>query len=55
MAYTRITWINDETPLDADNLNRMESGIEEAVDGSSIDPEVLSLYAALGWIDPNGE
>lgn len=31
MAYTKTNWINGETPLNADNLNNMEKGIEEAV------------------------
>lgn len=32
--YDRITWQNDGvTPLNANNLNRMESGIKDACDG----------------------
>lgn len=53
MAYQRTTWINNETPLDAENMNRIEGGIEEAIDNSEIDSTVLSLYASLGWINPN--
>lgn len=31
MNYTRITWANNSTPaIDADNLNRIEGGIEKA-------------------------
>lgn len=30
MAYTRTVWENNVTPLNADNLNNMELGIENA-------------------------
>ena len=31
MAYTKTTWVNDESPdIDADNLNKMEQGIYDA-------------------------
>ena len=48
MAYTKITWVNGETPLNATNLNRMEDGISEAV----IDPAVLAVAVSMGWTDP---
>lgn len=32
MAYDKTTWINDTTPLNADNLNHIEDGIEEAME-----------------------
>ena len=28
MAYTKTTWVNGETPINADNLNNIENGIE---------------------------
>ena len=30
MAYTRTNWVNDSTPLNAEHLNNIEDGIEEA-------------------------
>ena len=30
-TYKKITWVNDSTPLNADNLNRMEAGISDAL------------------------
>ena len=29
MAYTKTTWVNGETPINADNLNNIESGIKD--------------------------
>lgn len=29
MAYNKTTWVNDETPLNAENMNKIESGIEQ--------------------------
>lgn len=55
VSYTRITWVNEETPLNANNMNRMEEGIEEAIDSTAIDPAVLTQYAALGWTEPDEE
>lgn len=48
MAYSRVTWVNEETPLNANNLNRMEDGIEATV----IDPLVLALAESMGWVNP---
>ena len=28
MAYTKTTWVNGETPINADNLNNIEGGIK---------------------------
>jgi hypothetical protein len=28
MAYTKTTWVNGETPINADNLNHIEGGIK---------------------------
>lgn len=30
MAYEKTNWVNGETPISAENLNKMEQGIEEA-------------------------
>lgn len=48
MSYTRVNWVNEETPLNAVNLNRMEDGIEATV----IDDEVLALATSMGWVNP---
>ena len=32
MAYTKTTWTNDSTPLSADNMNHIETGIGDAHD-----------------------
>lgn len=29
MAYNKTTWVNDETPLNADNMNNIEDGISQ--------------------------
>ena len=29
MSYNKTTWVNDVTPLNADNMNNLESGIEQ--------------------------
>lgn len=51
MAYTRVTWVNEETPLNAANMNRMEDGIEATV----IDDEVIALATSMGWVNPENE
>ena len=33
--YTRKNWVNDETKLNADNMNNIEDGIEEALANAS--------------------
>ena len=51
LAYTKTTWTNDVTPLNATNLNHMEDGIEAA----SLDDSVLTLAESLGWVNPEDE
>ena len=48
MAYEKITWVNNETPLNAANMNRMEDGIDATV----IDDQVLTLATSMGWVNP---
>lgn len=31
MAYSRTTWVNEETQLNARNMNNIEDGIQEAM------------------------
>lgn len=52
MAYTRTTWVSEETALSADNMNNIEDGIEEALTGTAIDATVISTYTGLGWEAP---
>ena len=35
MAYSRVDWRNEITPVNADNMNRIEDGIEENIEGIS--------------------
>ena len=51
MAYSKITWENEVTPLNATNLNRMEDGI----DAAQIDDDVITLAESLGWVNPEDE
>ena len=37
MAYEKTTWVNGETPISAENLNKMEQGIVEASKSSVVD------------------
>ena len=32
-SYNKTTWVNDSTPLNARNMNNIESGIETAIGG----------------------
>ena len=37
VKYTKTQWVNEETPLNSDNLNKIEDGIElEDTDYNSI-------------------
>ena len=52
MAYTKTTWVNGETPINADNLNNIENGIET----NTNDINALNTYSTseqrIGtWID----
>ena len=46
MAYTRTNWQNEVTPLDANNLNNIEDGVEAA----QVDSDVITQYTALGVV-----
>ena len=35
MAYSKTTWVQEETPLNAANMNHIEDGIETAVTNAS--------------------
>jgi hypothetical protein len=34
-TYTKTKWVNEETPLNADNLNNIEQGIEDAINAAN--------------------
>lgn len=45
MAYTKTVWVNDEKPaINADNLNKIEQGIEDAQ--TAVSTETTSRQAA---------
>ena len=44
MAYTRTTWVNDVTALNADNMNNIEDGVEAV----QVDDDVITAFEALG-------
>lgn len=53
MAYERTNWQNEVTPIDADHLNNIEDGIEEAkdaIEAAEVDNSVITLYRSLGLI-----
>lgn len=49
MAYQRVTWVNEETPLNANNMNNIEDGIEECM----VEEAVKVLFASIGWVAPS--
>ena len=64
MAYTRTHWINNLTQLNAQNMNNIEDGIEDANDAidkldvkvQALDSEVTDLNASrVTYSDPDGD
>lgn len=51
MAYNKTTWVNGETALSANNLNKMEQGIEDA--HKMVNMPVGSIYMSVEFNDPN--
>lgn len=51
MAYNKTEWRNGETALSANNLNKMEQGIEDAHKMANM--PVGSIYMSLEFTDPN--
>ena len=46
MAYSRTQWANEETQLNARNMNNIEDGIEEALDKTeAVTKTEISLLA----------
>ncbi len=50
MSYQRTTWVNGETPINADNLNNMEEGIAEI---ENMVPKFSAGYELMGTIQNN--
>lgn len=48
MAYEKTNWVNDETPLNAENMNKIEQGIEnlQILQGTSAPDS--SIVAEIG-------
>ena len=51
-AYRQTTWTDEETPLNAYEMNNIDVGITEALDMNEIDSTVISLFTADGWVEP---
>lgn len=51
MAYTKTTWVNGETPINADNLNHIEGGIKDN------DTAISDMIGKILWTnnDPAAE
>lgn len=50
MAYNKTTWIDDVTPLNAENLNNMEDGIEK-MHNATVNGKLLSSNPSLSAAD----
>lgn len=44
MAYEKTNWVNGETPINAENLNKMEQGIEDAAKTGGILEGTIVAY-----------
>lgn len=47
MAYTKTTWVNGETPINADNLNHIEGGIKDN------ETSINNITGTILWENPN--
>ena len=54
IEYNKTTWSNDNTPLNADNMNHIEDGIEAAT--NAINNSVTNITAGLYMtVEKNGQ
>lgn len=54
IEYNKTTWMNDNTPLNADNMNHIEDGIEAAT--NAINDSVTNITAGLYMkVEKNGQ
>lgn len=51
MAYNKTNWENGRTALSANNLNKIEQGIEDA--HNMVNLPVGSIYMSMEFTDPN--
>lgn len=47
MAYIKTTWVNGETPINADNLNHIENGIKNN------ETLINNITGTILWTNPN--
>lgn len=45
MAYTKTTWVNGETPINADNLNKIENQLETL---TNLQDQLLDIFYPIG-------
>lgn len=54
MAYTKTTWVNGETPINADNLNNIEGGIKDNETSiNDIETSVNDMKGTILWENPS--
>jgi predicted ribonuclease toxin of YeeF-YezG toxin-antitoxin module len=41
-SYTKTNWVNKQTPVNAQNMNKIEQGIADAIDGANEANNALS-------------
>ena len=52
MSYVKTIWVNDETPVNADNMNNIENGIEQnELDISTLENNKLSKVSTTSTLD----
>lgn len=61
MAYTKTSWVNDQTALNQDNMNNIEDGIEESHNGyvwldttaaaGTTDGDLYAAIVTAAWTD----
>lgn len=55
MAYEKTNWVNDETPLNAENMNKIENGIEQnANDAEAIRDNTTQIVPTSGGLAIGG-
>ena len=45
MAYTKTTWVNGKTPINADNLNKIENQLETL---TNLQDQLLDIFYPIG-------
>lgn len=52
MAYTKTTWVNKKTPLNATNMNHIEDGVAEAVNNGVNKTDAQTITGAKTFTSP---